>query len=667
MKVLYILLLGLLFGGVHGFCKPVLLPQPQRVEWTAQRFWLNEVELKGKEVCRKEVTEWLQEVGCEVRTTASRSIEVVLVDSLPGVYLNQEEAYRIQAGNKVLRIEALADRGVYWALQTLRQLVEGSGKKKYIQGCEIIDWPAFRVRGFMHDVGRGYVSLEELKQEIKRLSRYKINVFHWHLTEDLAWRLESRVFPMLNDSVNFGRYPGKYYTLEEAKELVDFCKAYRVLLIPEVDMPGHSAAFRKTFRHDMQSREGMAILKLLMDEVCETFEGVPYLHIGTDEVRFTNPDFVPEMVAYIRNKGKKVISWNPGWKYQPGEIDMLQMWSYRGKPHKGIPVIDCRLHYLNHFDAFADLVGLFKSNIGGVREGSDDYAGVILAVWNDRKVEPERNILLENGFYPAMLTIAERSWRGGGDGYFYELGTLLDAKHAQEFAEFEERLLWHKARYFKGEPFAYVRQSGVKWRITEAFPNEGDLTRVFPPEQKTDTVYEYQGKRYATRLAEGAAVYLRHVWGTTVPSFYTDPQPNHTAYAYTWVYSPYEQKVGAWLCTQNYGRSEKDLPPPTGKWDYRESRLWINDEEIAAPVWTASHRIKDNETALGNENFESRPPMEVVLKKGWNKVIWKLPIGAFMTEEVRLVKWMFTTVFVTPDGEKAVDNLIYDPDRNVKR
>lgn len=667
MKVLYILLLGLLFGGVHGFGKPVLLPQPQRVEWTAQRFWLNEVELKGEEVCRKELTEWLQEVGCEVRTTASRSIEVVLVDSLPGVYLNQEEAYRIQAGNKVLRIEALADRGVYWALQTLRQLVESSGRKKYIQGCEITDWPAFRVRGFMHDVGRGYVSLEELKQEIKRLSRYKINVFHWHLTEDLAWRLESRVFPMLNDSVNFGRYPGKYYTLEEAKELVDFCKAHRVLLIPEVDMPGHSAAFRKTFRHDMQSREGMAILKLLMDEVCEIFEGVPYLHIGTDEVRFTNSDFVPEMVAYIRNKGKKVISWNPGWKYQPGEIDMLQMWSYRGRPHKGIPVIDCRLHYLNHFDAFADLVGLFKSNIGGVREGSDDYAGVILAVWNDRKVEPERNILLENGFYPAMLTIAERSWRGGGDGYFYELGTLLDARHAQEFAEFEERLLWHKTRYFKGEPFAYVRQSGVKWRITEAFPNGGDLTKVFPPEQKTDTVYEYQGKRYATRLAEGAAVYLRHVWGTMMPSFYTDPQPNHTAYAYTWVYSPYGQKVGAWLCTQNYGRSEKDLPPPAGKWDYRESRLWINDEEIVPPVWTASHRIKDNETALGNENFESRPPMEVVLKKGWNKVVWKLPVGAFSTEEVRLVKWMFTTVFVTPDGEKAVDNLIYDPDRNVKR
>ena len=76
---------------------------------------------------------------------------------------------------------------------------------------------------------------------------------------------------MLNDSVNTIRMPGKYYTLEEARDLVDFCKKHQVLLIPEIDMPGHSAAFVRAFRHDMQSPEGMKILKLLLDEVCETF------------------------------------------------------------------------------------------------------------------------------------------------------------------------------------------------------------------------------------------------------------------------------------------------------------------------------------------------------------------------------------------------------------
>lgn len=215
--------------------------------------------------------------------------------------------------------------------------------------------------------------MEEQKREIEVLSRYKMNVFHWHLTENQAWRLESKIFPMLNDSCNMSRMPGKYYTIEEAKELVRFCKEHNVLLIPEIDMPGHSDAFIRAFRHDMQGKEGMAILKLLMDEVCEVFEEVPYLHIGTDEVKFTNPKFVPEMVAYIRAKGKQVISWNPGWKYKPGEIDMEQMWSYRGKARPGIPAIDSRFHYINHFDTFADLIALYTSRIYNEPQGSHDW------------------------------------------------------------------------------------------------------------------------------------------------------------------------------------------------------------------------------------------------------------------------------------------------------
>ena len=135
----------------------------------------------------------------------------------------------------------------------------------------------------MHDVG-GYISPGGLKKEIAILSTYKINTFHWHLTEDLGWRLESKIYPQLNDSANFGRLPGKYYTIDEAKDIAAFCKAHQVLLIPEIDMPGHSAAFRKTFGCDMQSPEGMDILKQLIQEICtEIFPDLPYLHIGTDE------------------------------------------------------------------------------------------------------------------------------------------------------------------------------------------------------------------------------------------------------------------------------------------------------------------------------------------------------------------------------------------------
>lgn len=641
-----------------------LLPKPQLYKDTGKNFTMGKVKLSTP-VLRPEWEVFIMNAGGEIVEHSSSVIEVELVPSIEEARLNRAEAYRLSVSNKRIKIEAVTEQGVYWAMQTLRQLERKKGKRSSVAGCEIVDWPAFRIRGFMQDVGRSYISMEELKREIEILSRFKINVFHWHLTENQAWRLESKIFPMLNDSVNTIRMPGKYYTLEEARDLVDFCKKHQVLLIPEIDMPGHSAAFVRAFRHDMQSPEGMKILKLLLDEVCETFD-VPYLHIGTDEVEFTNPHFVPEMVAYVRSKGKKVISWNPGWHYKPGEIDMTHLWSYRGKAQPGIPAIDSKFHYLNHFDVFGDIVALYNSRIYDQAEGSEDIAGTILALWHDRLIDNEWNLVIENGLYPNMLAIAERAWRGGGTEYFDGLGTILppeDTEAFKEFADFEKRMLWHKEHTFKGYPFAYVKQTNVKWNITDAFPNGGDMDKVFPPEQELKDTYHYNGNTYGVRQAIGAGIYLRHVWGDMVPAFYADPKENHTAYAYTWVYSPKDQEVGLWAEFQNYSRSEMDLAPLPDKWDYKGSRIWINDREILPPVWTATHKVKSYEVPLGNENCVGRVPLAVHLNKGWNKVFLKLPIGKFKMAETRLVKWMFTAVFVTPDGERAAEGLIYSPDK----
>ena len=593
-----------------------LLPKPQLYKDTGKNFTMGKVKLSTP-VLRPEWEVFIMNAGGEIVEHSSSVIEVELVPSIEEARLNGAEAYRLSVSNKRIKIEAVTEQGVYWAMQTLRQLERKKGKRSSVAGCEIVDWPAFRIRGFMQDVGRSYISMEELKREIEILSRFKINVFHWHLTENQAWRLESKIFPMLNDSVNTIRMPGKYYTLEEARDLVDFCKKHQVLLIPEIDMPGHSAAFVRAFRHDMQSPEGMKILKLLLDEVCETFD-VPYLHIGTDEVEFTNPHFVPEIVAYVRSKGKKVITWNPGWHYKPGEIDMTHLWSYRGKAQPGIPAIDSKFHYLNHFDVFGDIVALYNSRIYDQAEGSEDIAGTILALWHDRLIDNEWNLVIENGLYPNMLAIAERAWRGGGTEYFDGLGTILppeDTEAFKEFADFEKRMLWHKEHTFKGYPFAYVKQTNVKWNITDAFPNGGDMDKVFPPEQELKDTYHYNGNTYGVRQAIGAGIYLRHVWGTFVPGFYADPKEDHTAYAYTWVYSPKDQEVGLWAEFQNYSRSEMDLAPLQGKWDYKGSRIWIND------------------------------------------------VGKFRMDQTRLVKWMFTAVFVTPDGERAAEGLIYSPDK----
>lgn len=581
------------------------------------------------------------------KSSGELTVEEKYVSQIEGAKF-QEEAYHLLITKKSILLEATTPKGMYWGRQTLEQLKTTKNKKIYLPQCEITDWPAFRIRGFMHDVGRSYIPVEELKREISLLSRYKINVFHWHLTENQAWRLECKKYPQLNAPENMEREKGKYYTLEEARQLVEFCKQHQVLLIPEIDMPGHSAAFERTFKTDMQSEKGTQILKDIIDEVCATFD-VPYLHIGTDEVQFTNPDFVPMMVKYIRDKGKKVISYNPGWNYKPGEIDMTQLWSYRGKAQKGIPAIDCRYHYANHFDTYADLVAMFNSRIYNQPEGSDDLAGSIVAFWNDRYIDNTPQLLAENNFYPYMLTLAERAWRGGGNCYFDGKGTLLwedEPEQLAAFKEFEDRLLWQKNTWLKEVPFPYVRQTQSEWQITDAFPNGGDLNKVFPPEEKEDSVYQYEGKTYKTRKIIGNGIYLRHVWGTLVPGFYANPQENHTAYATRWIYSPKERKTKLALEFQNYSRSESDLAPRQGTWDYKCSRAWLNGKEIMPPVWENTNTERSNEITLKNENYMSRPAIDITLKKGWNKLMLKLPVGKFSSKETRLVKWMFTVALV---------------------
>ena len=581
------------------------------------------------------------------QVNAKMAVEERIVAQIDGAKF-QEEAYHLSITPKKIILEATTPKGMYWGRQTLEQLKYTKNKKTWVPQCDITDWPAFRIRGFMHDVGRSYIPVEELKREISLLSRYKINVFHWHLTENQAWRLECRKYPQLNAPENMEREKGKFYTLDEARQLVEFCKQHQVLLIPEIDMPGHSAAFERTFKTDMQSEKGTQILKDIIDEVCATFD-VPYLHIGTDEVQFTNPDFVPMMVKYIRDKGKKVISYNPGWNYKPGEIDMMQLWSYRGKAQKGIPAIDCRYHYANHFDTYADLVAMFNSRIYNQPEGSGDLAGCIVAFWNDRFIDNTPQLLAENNFYPYMLTLAERAWRGGGNCYFDGKGTLLwedEPEQLAAFREFEHRLLWQKKTWLKEVPFPYVRQTQSEWQITDAFPNGGNLTKVFPPEQQEDSVYQYEGKTYKTRKIIGNGFYLRHVWGTLVPGFYTNPQENHTAYATRWIYSPKERKAKLALEFQNYSRSESDLAPRQGTWDYKCSRAWLNGQEIMPPVWENTNTERSNEITLKNENYMSRPAIDITLKKGWNKLMLKLPVGKFSSRETRLVKWMFTAALV---------------------
>lgn len=645
-----------------------VIPAPREISFTQKDFLVKSAAL--------DIPRWsdsfsvsLAEEGISSDPHSEFRIFAQVVASIPGVPDGNQEAYAMDVTDSGVSISALSEKGIFWALQTLLQLMEPELNGVRLTECHITDWPAFPYRGYLMDVGRTFISMDELKREIENMAKFKMNVFHWHLTENQAWRLESRIYPELTDSANIIRQPGKFYTVEDAKELQRFAADHNVLLIPELDMPGHSGAFRRSFGHDMQSEEGTAILKDLMAEACETFADVPYLHIGTDEVGFTNPDFVPEMVRFVRDHGKMAASWNPGWKYAPGDIDLVTMWSYRGKPLQGTPSVDSRFHYINHFDTYADILALRRSNVYGTNQANDSIIGPQIAIWNDRYVDDEQSLVTQNNLYPSMLAMSEAAWRGDGTEYFDVLGVNMAPEGSDDFnrfADFERRLLHHKSTTLSDAHIPYVKQTNVKWRITDAFPNEGNLEETFPPETEgLKTEYQYNDSIYSSSEAIGAGIYLRHVWGKTIPAFYKDPKPNHTAYAYTWVYSPEGQTVGVQAETQNYSRSESDIPAPQGEWDFRKSRIWINDEPLVPPVWKSSHTVCDNETPLANENASARPVIPVTLNEGWNKVLIKLPIGEFSAPETRLVKWMFTFVFTTPDGSEAAPGLVYSPDRTL--
>lgn len=598
------------------------------------------------------------------------------------------EAYALTVSDRNIVIQYVDTIGAIRAVQTLAQVAQAGGKQGFtLPQVNITDWPAFNVRGYMHDVGRSFLSIAEIKRQIDLFARFKVNTFHWHFTENQAWRLEIKAFPQLTRALHMTRFGGKYYTQAEVSEVLKYASDRGVYIIPEIDMPGHSQAFERAMGFSMQTDSGVSTLKKILDEVCQLFPNAPYIHIGADEKDITynknGRNFVQIMIDHVKSKGHRAMIWNPihTVSIATSGAEMTQMWSSRGKAIPGMANIDCRYNYTNHFDVFADLVGIYKSNIYYQPIGTKEVAGAITAPWNDRYTATEDGILRQNNHYAVTIATAERAWKGGGKQYIETGGTTLPnaGDEYEEFADFERRFLHHKTTTLAEakHQIPYVKQSHVRWHITEGFPNQGDTARVFPPELAAQqegllpTSYTYNGKTYTARVGTGAGIYLRHTWGNNIlPTFYgtkTNPEYNQTAYAWTYIYSPKEQRVGAHIEFQNYGRSERDLAPEAGRWDRKGSKVWLNGTEIKAPAWKNAGmsiswgNVADFEKPLRDENFTARPAIPLQLKAGWNKVFIRLPFIDLSRQGVRLNKWMFTFALVDEQTGEAVNDLHYSP------
>lgn len=659
-----------------------LMPEPQTVTITPDKpFALGRaVRLTDPTGC-----EWLRatldEIGLTVSPDAEAEVTVAVADSIPGAFNHNvpgypDEAYSLEVTPQAIRITVLTPVGTIRAAQTLAQLaMDAPGA---LEPVSITDWPAFKVRGFMHDVGRSFLSVDELKQQIDLLSRFKINTFHWHLTDYTGWRLAIDAYPQLTGPRAITRFPGKFYTQAQAREIQDYAAMRGMTVIPEIDIPGHSHPFESAMGHSMLHPGAKAELKTIITEVATLFDKAPYIHIGGDEIAFDDA-FLVEMIDYVHSLGKKVIIWNrynrPARPIDLQKIraDMSTNWATSGTLTPGIPNIDMRYNYTNHFDVFADPVGIFKSSIFYVPRGTDDVAGAISAAWNDTMTPTGDDIVRMNNVYANVLASGHRAWRGGGTRYIEQGGTRLpdSGPEYDEFADWERRFLYHKRTTLApaAHKIPYVRQTDVRWRVTDQMPNGGNPDSILPPEAyiTADTIpasFTLSGHTYGTTTMTGAGIYLRHIWHPIVKGNFDDPREGNTAYAWTEIYSPREQDAAALIEFYTYSRSGNEKAPPAGRWDRRGSRLWLNGAEIPAPRWQQPDAdiLQDQDTTgLTNENFTARPATPIHLRKGWNRVFIKLPYAG--SGGTARHKWQFTFVITDPTGRNALPGITYSPTR----
>jgi hypothetical protein len=247
-----------------------------------------------------------------------------------------------------------------------------------------------------------------------------------------------------------------------------------------------------------------------------------------------------------------------------------------------------------------------------------------------------------NAVYPTMLAFAERTWNGGG---FHVLDANMGVPGSPRYAafqSFEKILLEHKKRYFASWPFPYQRQTDIDWTLLGPFPNQGDLSRSFPPEEQgyLDAVL-----KESHPLFWGGTIWLRHFWDPVIQSHLKNVQDSSTWYAFRNISVDSSGYYPFWIGFNNISRSPRTPTPLAGTWDDKGSKAWVNGTEIAAPKWEYPGRIPhDLEDPLYDEGYEYREPSSIFLNKGQNKVLLKLPVGSFRSTYDRPVKWMFTFV-----------------------
>jgi hexosaminidase len=295
-----------------------LMPWPQNINLTDGAFTLTKkfkVNITGNPNDRvfKGVSKFLRrldgrtglflEQAFVTKTNEYSEAELQINCVRPGkVGLNEDESYQLSIlSNKVI-INATTDLGALHGLETLLQLMQNNGTSFYFPAAVITDSPRFTWRGLMIDAARHFQPIDVIKRNLDAMASMKMNVFHWHLVDDQGWRIEIKKHPKLTELAS----DGDYYTQEEIKGIVKYADERGIMVVPEIDIPGHASALLSVYPeigskksesmpYSVGRRSGIydsaldptnpktyQLLSEIFDEVCPLFPS-DYFHIGGDE------------------------------------------------------------------------------------------------------------------------------------------------------------------------------------------------------------------------------------------------------------------------------------------------------------------------------------------------------------------------------------------------
>ena len=403
-----------------------------------------------------------------------------------------EEGYKILYDNGNINVFCSAKAGALYGFMTLVQLAAGND---YFNAVVVDDAPKYNWRGFMLDCSRHFWSMDKLKEILDYMASIKMNVFHWHLADDQGWRIEIKKYPLLTEkgamrkgtpysvahmrdkdsTYNEGEYGrGLFYSQEDAKEIVRYAAERNIMVVPEIDVPGHATAAVACypeiscdgriidvephfgiFKNNLccAKKEAYDFIKTVIDELCEIFPA-PYFHIGGDEVESEQWDNCPAcqelmkkeglhdhvelhgyfnnvLVAHLKTRGKVAVGWNEIISDNMDASAIPQVWTTRGA-EKAIEwsqtkgqVLLTQYNYV-YSDMAYSLIPLSKTyNYSPYFEGFDDenILGIEMPQWteyipNDKKFDFQT--------YVRLLAISEVAWTDVRNKHYEDFETRVE-------------------------------------------------------------------------------------------------------------------------------------------------------------------------------------------------------------------------------------------------